>query len=209
MAVKANMVFFDQSLDAAVPEPTPVPVSFNPSTLDIRMESQSTETRSAGDKLEGVNQKAAQKDVVQVGKRSVQTVSMSLKFDLVAAYAAAQEGKRTDTEQADVSALVAVYDSGAGAGTDGALLDPADYTDFSLMNPECTCYSKLERAAAYNLPVSFRWGTMSFTGLLTSFSSTLTYFSDQGAPLRADVSITLRCLGGAETAAAAPAAAES
>ena len=39
--------------------------------------------------------------------------------------------------------------------------------------------------------VSFEWGTFSFEGHITSVTETLSYFSEQGKPLRADVSLSM------------------
>lgn len=39
--------------------------------------------------------------------------------------------------------------------------------------------------------VTFQWGTLIFEGHITSFTETLSYFSDQGVPLRAAINISM------------------
>lgn len=185
----------------------PIKVSFNPDTLSIQVGSEKREGGSAVDERQGVNQKAAQEPVIQVGGVSVTTVSMQLKFDMVDLYRRTVDGRKQQDRLDKVDAVISAFDADdlmASAIQGVAILaTPTDYTQISLLNPQYSCYSLLEEAASHNLPVGFLWGPMRYIGVLTSFSSQFVYFSDQGAPLRADVSLSIRCAqGGAKGNAA-------
>lgn len=194
MAVKAQMIF-------ASPEDEgwlgPAPVSFNPETLSIQIGSEAKTGGGAVTECQGVNPKKDQEPVIQVGGISYKTVSMELKFDMVDLYRRTVNARKRQDSMDKISAVVSSFDSAnlmqSAMNGVGVLMTPTDYSQVSLMNPDYSCYSLLEQAAACNLPVGFLWGSMQFVGVLVGFSSQFVYFSDQGAPLRADVSISIRC----------------
>ena len=47
------------------------------------------------------------------------------------------------------------------------------------------------KAAHKQVPVIFTWGNMAYKGIITKIQTTFNYFSSQGAPLGAEVSLSM------------------
>lgn len=59
-----------------------------------------------------------------------------------------------------------------------------------------SCLKTLEEAANTSKLLMFIWGGISFLGKFTSFNSKYTYFSNQGVPLRAELSVSMEAESG-------------
>lgn len=192
MAIKATLIF--QLKPGEEEMSPPYQVSFNPDTLEVRVGGETKGAKPGVNERQGVNQKAAEQPVVQTGGISIQTVSMQLKLDMVTVY---HDFVSKNSKQDKISALVSAFDPTSLLGTAkksvGVLMTPTDYTQISLFNPTYSCYSLLEQAATHNTAVLFVWGSFKYAGQLAGLNTRFTYFSEQGAPLRADISITLQC----------------
>lgn len=62
--------------------------------------------------------------------------------------------------------------------------------EVNIYNTNLCCYSHLRDAMERQSVVKFSWGSLEpFVGIITSFNTDLDYFSPEGAPLRANVSL--------------------
>ena len=124
-----------------------------------------------------------------------QQVDMTLIFNIVEEYNAKTEG-------AEFKALVTAAKSLIGSLIDGSLTDTAedtlaelinktDFTNLSLFNKQLCCYTPLLEASHKQVPVVFYWGNMMYSGIITRFQTTFNYFSSQGAPLGAEVAVSI------------------
>lgn len=173
----------------------PVMVLINPSEIRV---SSSTHTK----KEEGVANEATEPEQRADGKITPkgiteQSVEMKLIFNVVEAYELLTAGSTaTALVQAAASAVSSLI--GGTFGEDkGDILDQlmknTDLTGFSIMNPEMCCYYPLLKAAHKQKPVLFSWGNLAFGGLITKFQTSFNYFSPQGAPLGAEVTLSMTC----------------
>ena len=173
---------------------TPVEVLINPSELRVTA---TTQTK----KEEGVANEATASDQNADGKITPkgiteQTVEMKLIFNVVEAYEAKVKGADASALLASASTMLGSLAGGGGLldSTENALktlITNTDYTGFSLLNPKMCCYTPLLMAAHRQVPVIFYWGNMTYSGLITKFQTTFNYFSNQGAPLGAEVGLSL------------------
>ena len=90
-------------------------------------------------------------------------------------------------------------DDGFGKSLVGGLSDSVDkYSKIHLLNGDDFSYLDMQKACSEQKSVVFVWGPMNYSGTIESFSSTFTYFSSAGAPLRAKVRLTMLCTQSAE-----------
>lgn len=171
----------------------PVYVLLNPSELRVKS---STSVK----KEEGVANEATAASQNADGKLTPkgiteQTVEMKLIFNVVEAYNAKVEG-------GDLNALYTAAKSMITSAINKSFIDDAedtlaklvedtDFTEFSLLNSEMCCYTPLLMAAHKQVPVIFYWGNIVYYGIITTFQTTFNYFSNQGAPLGAEVVLSL------------------
>ncbi len=172
-------------------------VQINPNTITVASGAQAGETTHGVNEIQGVNKKAAEEPVVQSSGVSLQNVTMQLHFDIVQLYKDAVSKQSMQNAITKATTIISTFDSGnvmkSGISAMALLSTPSDYTAISLLNTEYSCYSQLEEAAKKQKPVMFVWGPMHYGGVLKSFNSKLLYFSNQGAPLRAEVNLTIAC----------------
>ena len=71
------------------------------------------------------------------------------------------------------------------------MVKKTDFTNLSLFNKDLCCYTPLLQAAHKQVPVAFVWGNMTYQGIITKFQTVFNYFSNQGAPLGAEVSLSM------------------
>ncbi len=183
-----------QKSDGAWEYNNPVEVLLNPSSIKV---SASTQMK----KEEGVANDSTAKTVSVDGKVTPkgiteQMVDMTLIFNVVEAY-------NSKTENSDFKALASAATSvlstvvSGGNLTDAAenaltdLVTKTDYTSLSILNSKICCYSPLLEASHKQVPVIFYWGNMIYAGLISKYVTTFNYFSSQGAPLGAEVALTL------------------
>ncbi len=172
-------------------------VQINPNAITVASGAQAGETTHGVNEIQGVNKKAAEEPVVQSSGVSIQNVTMQLHFDIVQLYKDAVSKQSMQNAITKATTIISTFDTGnvmkSGISAMALLTTPSDYTSISLLNEEYSCYAKLEDAAKKQKPVMFAWGPMKYGGVLKSFSSKFLYFSNQGSPLRAEVSLTIAC----------------
>lgn len=171
----------------------PVEVLINPNKLRVMSTTQvKKEEGVANDSTsssQNVDGKITPKGITE------ESVEMTLLFNVVEAYNAKAEG-------AQFKALASAAKSLLGSAFNGNLADTAedtlselinktDFTSLSILNPEICCYTPLLVAAHKQVPVVFYWGNLTYPGLITKFQTTFNYFSSQGAPLGAEVSLSM------------------
>ena len=169
-------------------------VLINPASLRIN-----TSTQVKRD--EGVANEATPETSASDGKITPkgiaeQQVDMTLIFNIVEAYNAKTKGVEfkalVTAAKTVVSSLISgedLGDSAESALTD--LVNKTDFTNLSLFNKDLCCYSVLLDAARRQIPVVFYWGNMAYAGIITKFQTEFNYFSNQGAPLGAQVALSL------------------
>lgn len=171
----------------------PVEVLINPESLRVtsttqvkRTEGVANESTSSSQNVDG---KITPKGITE------ESVEMTLIFNVVEAYNAKTEG-------AQFKALAAAAKSLIGSAFNGSLAESAedtltdlvnktDFTSLSILNPKISCYTPLLVAAHKQIPVVFYWGNLMYSGLITKFQTTFNYFSSQGAPLGAEVALSM------------------
>lgn len=125
------------------------------------------------------------------------TVSMMLHFDLVHKYESFLSGPLeavTSMAAFGVESLLGAVGAGGLAEADTFHVEGGLFQDpfsISLNKEGLTCYPDLVRAAKDRTVVKFEWGDMKFQGRLSNFSSKIDYFSPWGAPLRAEVNLSI------------------
>lgn len=169
-------------------------VFINPSELRVMA---STQTK----KEEGVANEATSNSQNADGKITPkgiteQTVEMKLIFNVVEAYEAKVKGGNAKALLTAATSMMSSLAGGANLldATESTLNDlimNTDFTGFSLLNPKMCCYTPLLLAAHKQVPVVFYWGNMIYAGLITRFQTTFNYFSNQGAPLGAEVALSM------------------
>ena len=172
----------------------PYEVLLNPSSLKVVA---STQVK----KDEGVANEATPETASNDGKITPkgvaeQQVDMTLTFNTVAAYTAKTKGVEF---KALVTAATSVVSSLIGGGSVGDsaeealtdLVNKTDFTNLSLFNKELCCYEYLRQAAHKQVPVVFYWGNLMYSGIIVKFQTVFNYFSNQGAPLGAEVALSL------------------
>ena len=172
----------------------PAQVLINPSSLRIGATTQVK--RDEGVANDATPETAAADGKITPKGITEQQVDMTLIFNIVEAYNAKTKGVEfkalVTAAKTVVSSLVSSSDLGDTA--EGALEDlvkKTDFTNLSLFNKELCCYSLLLEASHKQVPVVFYWGNMIYSGIITKFQTEFNYFSNQGAPLGAEVSLSL------------------
>lgn len=173
---------------------SPVEVLINPSSITIGAK---TEVK----KKEGVANEETKDTAASDGKVSPkgvteQIVSMKLTFNIVEAYEEKTNGVAFGALVSAATSLIGsafsgddMIDSAEGALTD--LINKTDFTNLSLFNKDLCCYTPLLEASRKQVPVIFYWGNMMYVGTIINFQTTFNYFSNQGAPLGADVNLSM------------------
>ena len=172
----------------------PYEVLLNPSSLKVVA---STQVK----KDEGVANEATPETASNDGKITPkgvaeQQVDMTLTFNIVEAYNAKTKGVEF---KALVTAATSVVSSLIGGGSVGDsaeealtdLVNKTDFTNLSLFNKELCCYEYLRQAAHKQVPVVFYWGNLMYSGIIVKFQTVFNYFSNQVAPLGAEVALSL------------------
>ncbi len=172
----------------------PMEVLINPATLRIGATTQVK-------KDEGVANEKTPATAAADGKITPkgvteQQVDMTLIFSLVDEYNAKTQGaefKALVTAATSVVSSLIDGESFGDAAEDALteLIKNTDFTSLSLFNKKLCCYSPLLDASHKQVPVVFYWGNMVYSGIITKFQTTFNYFSSQGAPLGAEVALTM------------------
>ncbi len=171
----------------------PVEVLLNPSSIKIG--ATTPVKRDEGVANESTSETASMDGKITPKGMTEQQVDMTLIFNIVEEYNAKTEG-------AEFKALVTAAKSLIGSLIDGSLTDTAedtlaelinktDFTNLSLFNKQLCCYTPLLEASHKQVPVVFYWGNMMYSGIITRFQTTFNYFSSQGAPLGAEVAVSI------------------
>ena len=125
-----------------------------------------------------------------------QQIEMVLIFNIVEEYNAKTEGAEFKALATAAKGVIGSLINGGSFGdtAEDALSDlikKTDFTGLSLFNKDLCCYEPLMTAAHKQRPVVFFWGNITLTGIITKFQTTFNYFSSQGAPLGAEVSLAM------------------
>ena len=172
----------------------PVEVLINPSTLRIGASTQVK--RDEGVANEATPETAAADGKITPRGITEQQVDMTLIFNIVEAYNAKTKGVEfkalVTAATSVVSSLLSdtdLTDAAESALTE--LVNKTDFTNLSLFNKDLCCYGPLLEASHKQVPVVFYWGNMIYSGVITKFQTTFNYFSKQGAPLGAEVALSM------------------
>lgn len=172
---------------------SPMDVMFNPSEIALSSAFRTTQEKSI----------ANGKQISQTAGPTTSSVSMHLIFDLVPAYEAALKEKPFSVNLASSAKLLvgSLSNKSINGAIDeadedmGNLITVSDATGVSLLNAKVGKFDNsfywLKKAAEEQLHICFAWGDILVYGRLTDFNPRLTYFSKQGAPLRAEVDISI------------------
>ena len=171
----------------------PVEVLINPETLKVTASVQVKREEGVANESTGPSQnvdgKITPKGITE------ESVEMTLIFNVVEAYNAKTEGAQFKALAAAAKSLIGNAFSGnfaeSAEDTLTDLVNKTDFTSLSILNPKISCYTPLLVAAHKQIPVIFYWGNLMYSGLITKFQTTFNYFSSQGAPLGAEVSLSM------------------
>lgn len=172
---------------------SPAQVLINPASLRIGTTTQVK--RDEGVANEATPETAADGKITPKGITE-QQVDMTLIFNIVEAYNAKTKGVEFKALVTAAKTVVSTLISGddLGDAAEGALTDlvnKTDFTNLSLFNKDLCCYSLLLEASHKQVPVAFYWGNMFYSGVITKFQTEFNYFSSQGAPLGAEVALSM------------------
>ena len=172
----------------------PYPVLFNPSSLKVSATTQVK--REEGVANEKTPETAAADGKILPRGIGEQQVDITLIFNIVEEYNAKTDGVEFKALASAASSIVtSLIGSGDKIGqAENALSDlvkKTDFTNLSLFNKGLCCYTPLMQAAHKQVPVAFVWGNMTYQGIITKFQTVFNYFSNQGAPLGAEVSLSM------------------
>lgn len=152
-----------------------VTVQFNPESLKVAFSNQ----------LAGQNNRGG--SALQFTSRGTTKLTFEIWFDVTAQHPqAAQAAQNTQTAQA--------APQGQGGHTATAHHAPADVRFFTA---QVAAFMKTTKKgsgskAKYTPPgCRFQWGSFLFEGVMESINETLEFFSEEGRPLRASVSVSL------------------
>ena len=172
----------------------PYEVLLNPSSLKVVASTQVK--KDEGRANENTPETASNDGKITPKGVAEQQVDMTLTFNIVEAYNAKTKGVEF---KALVTAATSVVSSLIGGGSVGDsaeealtdLVNKTDFTNLSLFNKELCCYEYLRQAAHKQVPVVFYWGNLMYSGIIVKFQTVFNYFSNQGAPLGAEVALSL------------------
>jgi len=182
-----------QKDDGAWEYEAPVEVLINPNQLRVLATTQVK-------KHEGVANDSTAAAVNTDGKITPkgiteQVVEMTLIFNVVEAYNAKTEGAEFKALATAATKLIGGAFNGnlaeSAEDTLSELVNRTDFTELSILNPKICCYTPLLVASHKQVPVVFYWGNMMYAGLIAKFQTTFNYFSSQGAPLGAEVALSM------------------
>ena len=168
-------------------------VLINPASLKLTVASQMK-------REEGVANRNTPDEAPTDGKMKAsgfpeQQLDMTLIFNIVEEYNAISGGMQTKALVQSAYTVVSSLIGGGGLGSVGSTLEDlmanTDFTALSILNPKLCCFAPLRDAAAKQAPVMFAWGNIVYTGTITKFQANFNYFSSQGAPLGAEVAISM------------------
>lgn len=155
--------------------PKKIQVQFNPESLKIAFSNQ----------LAGQNNRGG--SAIQFASRGTTKLSFEMWFDVTAQHHSNQQGAQH--HQAPAQA----HQTQAGQN---AQPQPA-IDDVRRLTAQIAAFMKTKKSgsgekAKYTPPgCRFQWGTFLFEGVMESINETLEFFSEQGKPLRASVSVSL------------------
>ena len=171
----------------------PAEVLINPSSLRIGATTQVK--RDEGVANDATPDTAAADGKITPKGITEQQVDMTLIFNIVEAYNAKTKGVEfkalVTAAKSVVSSLVSGNLSDTAEDTLTDLVNKTDFTNLSLFNKDLCCYSLLLKASHTQVPVVFYWGNMVYSGIITKFQTNFKYFSNQGAPLGAELALSL------------------
>lgn len=173
---------------------SPVEVMINPASIKIG--ATTPVKRDEGVANESTSETASTDGKITPKGITEQQVDLVLIFNIVEAYNAKTEGTEFKALVTAATSLLGSLVSGVNAGdaAESALTDlinKTDFTNLSLFNKDLCCYTPLLVASHKQVPVIFYWGNMMYSGIITKFQTTFNYFSSQGAPLGAEVSMSI------------------
>ncbi len=124
----------------------------------------------------------------------VESITMSLIFDVADLYYSVKIGATKDSlSSALIEPLLGKLSGLIGQTSVGEKLGMSTVTnpsDVNIYNTDLCCYSYLKEAMDMRYIVRFTWGSLEpFVGTLQYFETDLDYFSPEGAPLRANVTL--------------------
>lgn len=173
-------------------------VLINPSSIEIGAV---TKTK----KEEGVADEKTEETTAGDGRISPtgvteEKVSMTLVFNIVEQYNAMVKDKEWGSLLTAATSLLGTLLSKEKEGISkeeeaeaalARLIKETDHNSVSLYNEEICCYFPLVKAAHAQAPAVFLWGNIQFAGVITNLHTTFNYFSSSGAPLGAEVDLTM------------------
>lgn len=113
-------------------------------------------------------------------------VSMDLIFDLVNTY---EKYKNSGIIPRAVGGFMKSPFS--NDGLENSVFITANRSTIDLTSDSLTIFKDLEQASRRQSVIAFAWGSVSVCGPIVGFDSKITYFSREGAPLRAEVGLTI------------------
>lgn len=164
-----------------------VKVLINPSTISLSRHWQSNFLQTQGTGSGSGNSTKPQ------GPQA-RNLRMSLIFDLVDLY---DKVKNNIVKNGRISspALASISTSKVGHAAEWMMgIDRVEsISDVNIFTPkhDICCYSALQEAVENNYVVMFVWGTLQLPGTIQYFDTSLDYFSKEGVPLRASVSLNI------------------
>lgn len=161
----------------------PLKVLFNPSEILVSVDrsrlgasAEEPKSKAISSAKEGNGSEGSGTNIPQEVNTD-KIVSMDLIFDLVEKY----EYKRSGGSKSFFD------DSWNDDIVDNSL------NEISVLNESCCCLPKLADALENSYPVRFVWGSnIEFEGRISNLTMSLTYFSEKGAPLRANVNLKIQ-----------------
>ncbi len=169
------------------------PVYLNPSDITVSYKTNSETKSSTGE--------PKKEESVQPGDTVSKLLKMTFYIDLLSQYeellnkANAKKGREFAKNAINAALGSASFKefTGKASGAVAGLMAENDLSKFSVLSESVSVLPLLQDCFIDSLVVIFQWGPMVEAGMLSELSSQFTYFSKQGAPLRAQVTLTLEC----------------
>lgn len=171
----------------------PHPVLINPADLTVKTSNRTQQVSSTGE-----SDNDDKTDAVLLEGATKKTLNMMIYFDIVNKYELMLKKNNNDAIKTKTTQLLKVFDSEGSfleqaGSTISIITTEANLTSCNVMSRTLCCLSILEEAAIEKNTIMFTWGSMRFAGIITDFTIKYTYFSNQGAPLRAELNLTIDC----------------
>lgn len=168
-------------------EPFVIQADINPSSIRHSISINSKHIK--GIKENGSKKsEAGASEQTEVGFTPNESLSMELVFDIANKY----EGAGGSSEPS-LPSMSSIMDMAMGAMPGFKKTgEDASIKRFDIKDLQVSGFSKLEQWAKNGTFVAFQWGSIVMPGTIHDYNCNYTYFSKQGFPLRAEVSLTIR-----------------